>query len=86
MRFDLPNVARPREGTEKEDSSVASPSLCSGLRLTPQNDKKRRAHNKKGFTMRGRASIMGKDEVCYNADGCPLWAKLRRRVKVNEDK
>jgi len=29
----------------ERDSSGAAPSLCSGLRLTPQNDKERRAHN-----------------------------------------
>ena len=29
------------------DSSVAIPSLCSGLRLIPQNDNERRAQNDK---------------------------------------
>ncbi|PIP47785.1 MAG: hypothetical protein COS87_00410 [Chloroflexi bacterium CG07_land_8_20_14_0_80_45_17] len=36
-------IGRNRRG----DSSVAVPSLCSGLRLTPQNNRKRRAQNDK---------------------------------------
>jgi len=43
-----------RGACPERDSSVAVPSLCSGLRLTPQNDKKRRARNDTSLTEAGR--------------------------------